>query len=285
MWFVYSLLCAVSLSVSDLFSKIVLGKADIYIVSWIKVVFPFLILSFLLTTIQIPSMSSRFWIISLFLFPMEVFAVFLYMKAIQVSPLSLTLPFLSLTPLFLILTSYFMLGEKLDFSGFIGIFLIVAGSYMLNLKHTPSGIFSPVKAVFREKGSWLMIIVAALYSFTSNLGKMAIQETDPLFFAIFYSGVTQLLILPFPLFFSSRPIRQIRDQILLFLIIGAGMTFMILFHVLAIVRIQVPYMISIKRTSPIFSVLFGHIFLHEVDFWERFTGSIVMFTGVVFILL
>ncbi len=114
MWFLLSLLCALSLSVSDLLSKIALKYADIYLVSWAKVSFAFLFLRAGLFFVPIPSINTRFWTICLILFPFEVLALLLYMKAIQVSPLSLTVPFLALSPIFLIFTSYFMLNEKLD---------------------------------------------------------------------------------------------------------------------------------------------------------------------------
>ncbi len=284
MWFIYSLLCAISLSVSDLLSKIALREADIYIVSWVKVAFAFVFLLFWLAFIKIPTLNLRFFIICLILFPLEVLAIFLYIKAIHVSPLSLTVPYLSFTPLFLIVTSYLMLGEQLDISGFLGVVLIVAGSYLLNYKYIFSGFLDPLKAVFYEKGSFLMIVVAAVYSITSNLGKLAIEETSPVFFAIIYSGITSLLIFPFLLFFSRKPLKQIKDNFRLFIGIGGSSALMTIFHMLAIIRIEVTYMISIKRTSPIFSVILGYVFLREEDFMSRLTGTMVMFVGVLFIL-
>lgn len=284
-WFVLSLLCAMSLSVSDLLSKIALRQADIYLVSWAKVFFSFLFLLGCIFFIRIPTINPRFWTLCIFLFPLEVLALLLYMKAIQISPLSLTVPFLSLTPLFLILTSYLMLNEHLDISGILGVILIVIGAYLLNIKQATSGLLRPVKAIFYEKGSWLMIIVAAIFSITANLGKMAIQDTSPVFFAIIHSGITTVLVLPFPLILSNNPIRQMKDQIGIFIGIGAAMALMALFHMLAVIRIEVAYMISIKRTSPIFSVLLGYLYLHEGDFAERIAGTTVMFLGALFIIL
>jgi uncharacterized membrane protein len=278
-------MCALSLSVSDLLSKIALRNADIYLVSWVKVSLAFLFLSVAVFFIPIPSLSLYFVKICLILFPLEILALLLYMKAIQVSPLSLTVPFLSLTPIFLILTSYFMLSERLDASGLLGVLLIAIGSYMLNIDKAASGLFKPIKAILEEKGSWIMIIVAGIFSITSNLGKMAIQETNPVFFAIFHSGIMTLFVMPFPLIFSKKPVKQLKEQIGIFICIGISMALMALFHMMAIVRIEVAYMISIKRTSPIFSVFFGCWLLHEKNFSERVMGSIIMFLGVLLILL
>ncbi|MGA1843748.1 MAG: DMT family transporter [bacterium] len=285
MWFILSLLCAVSLSFADLFSKIALRHADIFLVSWVKMAFAFLILLASLPFIRIPSISGHFVRTCLILFPLEVLVQLLYMKAIQVSPLSLTIPFLALSPIFLIATSFLMLGERIDRSGLAGILLIAVGSYMLNIDKAAYGFLSPLKAIAKEKGSWLMVIVAAIFSITSNLGKIAIQETNPFFFAIFFSGVMGVLLFPFSLFASDQPVRRIKEHLPIFVGIGIAMSLTVLFHMMAIVRVEVPYMISIKRTSPIFSVLMGCIFLHELHCRERTLGSIIMFAGVVLILL
>jgi uncharacterized membrane protein len=178
-----------------------------------------------------------------------------------------------------------MLSERLDGPGLLGVLLIAIGSYMLNIDKATSGLFKPIKAILEEKGSWIMIIVAGIFSITSNLGKMAIQETNPIFFAIFYSGIMTLLVMPFPLIFSKNPIKKIKEQIGIFIWIGISMALMALFHMMAIVRVEVAYMISIKRTSPIFSVFFGCWFLHEKNFSERVMGSTIMFLGVLLIIL
>ena len=178
-----------------------------------------------------------------------------------------------------------MLNEQLDTSGLFGVLLIAVGSYLLNVDQAGHGFLMPIKAVFREKGSLIMIIVAGIFSINANLGKMAIRETNPFFFTIFYSGIMTLIILPFPIIFSKSPIRKLKERFGIFLGIGFAMALMVLFHMMAIVRIEVAYMISIKRTSPIFSVLFGCLFLHEVNFSERLMGSVVMFLGVLLILL
>ena len=112
--------------------------------------------------------------------PLEIIAMVFYIKALRISPLSLTLPFLSLTPVFLILVSYLIL-EKVSFRGGIGIIFLTAGSYTLNLHEMRRGIFEPFRAITKEKGSVLMIGVALIYSITSSLGKMAIEHSSPYF--------------------------------------------------------------------------------------------------------
>ncbi len=75
------------------------------------------------------------------------------MKAIKLSPLSITLPFLALSPIFMIFTSDFILGERLGKYGIGGIILTVIGAYLLNVRDTRKGILEPFKAIQRERGS------------------------------------------------------------------------------------------------------------------------------------
>lgn len=179
-----------------------------------------------------------------------------------------------------------MLGERLDRSGFLGVFLIAAGSYVLHIDQAVYGIFRPIKAIFYVQGSWIMIIVAGIYSITSILAKMAIQETSPVFFAIFHSGMMALLMLPLLMIFSEQSVfKGLKEQIWIFMAIGFTMALMVLSHMMAVIRVEVAYMISIKRTSPIFTVILGCILLQEKDFSERLIGSAIMFLGVLLILL
>jgi drug/metabolite transporter (DMT)-like permease len=217
------------------------------------------------------------------LLPLEVTAIFFYIKAIKVSPLSLTTPFLSLTPVFLIVTSFLILGEVPDRSGLIGIFLITGGAYLLNLHHGKKGILAPLRSIVQEKGSLMMIGVAFIYSVTSNLGKIATLHSSPLFFGMFYTLVLTMVITPFVFFRVMKISFNFKPQLKTFLLIGFFYALMTIAHYQAIARVEVVYMISIKRMSLVFSVLYGGLVFHEENIGERLVGSLVMIMGAIFI--
>ena len=58
-----------------------------------------------------------------------------------------------------------------------------------------------------------------------------------------------------------------------------------IFHMIAISMTLVAYLISVKRTSAIISVLFGTLLFKEKGFKERIWGAIIMVIGVLFITL
>ena len=101
-----------------------------------------------------PIEPAFFWAAGLAL-PAEVAALFCYLRAIQVSPLSLTMPFMAFTPLFVIGTGWLFLDELPSVAGMSGVVLVVAGAYALNLHQVRRGWAAPMLAVTREKGSLL----------------------------------------------------------------------------------------------------------------------------------
>jgi len=217
--------------------------------------------------------------------PLEILALILYLKAIKLSPLSLTMPFLALTPAFLIFTSYVMLKESSDLSGIAGIFFITTGAYLLNLSGLKSGILAPLKSIFKEKGAMLMIAVAFIYSITSNICKIGINHSSPIFFgAVYYLLLTTLLTG----FFKKR-IFNLRENLAKNIkslsLIGFFYGFMVITHFISLSLTNVAYMISVKRTSLLFSIFYGKFMFNEEKIKERLLGSIVMLIGVILITL
>ncbi|MBI5194139.1 MAG: EamA family transporter [Nitrospirae bacterium] len=280
-WVFFALLAAFTLATADAISKKAMGRTDELVIAWVRQGYslPFLSLSFLF--INIPHLDRTFWLSLLFLVPMEVTAIILYVKAIKISPLSLTIPFMALSPVFIIFTAFLMLGELPDRSGLLGIFMIVAGAYILNVRATKEGLLGPIKAIKREKGSVLMIIVALIYSVTATIGKIAIQHSSPVFFGAFYPFI--LTIVFSIILIKKGEIQKVISRPLIFLGIGFFIAVMVLSHFTAISMADVAYMISVKRTSLIFSVIYGRLFFGEKHTGERLTGSVLMVAGVVLI--
>lgn len=213
---------------------------------------------------------------------LELIATVLYMKGIQISPLSLTLPFLSFTPVFVIITGYLLLGEKVTLMGASGIFFIVIGSYVLNLPSLREGILGPFKAIRYEKGSLLLLQVALIYSVTSVLGKMGLLMTDPLWFASFYFlllGVSGGLVTK--MFFRVRFIEFIKGSYEKIMLVGLTQALMCYAHMIALYFMETAYMIALKRTSIIFAVIMGYFVFRESYFKIRFLAVILMFLGIV----
>ena len=288
LWVFFALLTAFSLSTADALSKKAMApdrstqgqaKSDEYVIAWVRegYALPFIALAFFF--IPIPHLDKTFWLSVLVLLPLEIAALILYVKAIKLSPLSLTIPYMALSPVFIIIIAFSLLGELPDKSGFAGIFLITVGAYLLNAKASSLGLLGPIKAIAKERGSVLMIIVAIIYSVTSTIGKIAVQHSSPIFFGFFYP---LLLTIALSIVVGAKgTLHGVVSRPATFLTIGIFTAIMILSHFLAISMADVAYVISIKRTSLIFSVLYGWVVFKEVDIGERLLGSGLMLAGIV----
>ena len=285
LWLILSFAAALFTSINDVFSKKRLRDINEYVVSWSLRFFALLFLLPLLLFIKIPDLGDEFWLALLISGLLNVIATILYLKAIKNSDLSVTVPLLAFTPLFLLITAPLILGEMPSFVGIIGVLLIVFGSYTLNIDKRHNGYLFPFKALFTESGAKLMLMVAFIWSISSNFDKIGIQNSSPIFWAIAVNGFIGLVLFPIMLIKSNHSLHKIRTNYKDLLPIGLFTSLALIFQMTAISLTLVTYVISIKRTSMLMSVSFGHIVFKEKGFKERITGAVIMFIGVLFITL
>ncbi|MBI5562303.1 MAG: EamA family transporter [Deltaproteobacteria bacterium] len=284
-WLPLALLTALALSVADVLSKKALARSDDEVIAWVREGYALPFLAAGLLFIPAPALDWVFWKTVAVLLPLEVIGLILYVKAIRLSPLSLSVPFMALSPVFIIFFAFVFLGEWPSRAGVAGIIMIAAGAYLLNASaaRTESGLWGPVKAAFKEPGSLLMMAVAVIYGVTSTLGKVAVQHSSPVFFGFFYPFLLALVMTAY-LTWRAK-IRLVVSRPGVFLPIGLCSAVMVMTHFLAINLTQVAYMISVKRTSLVWSVIFGAVFFKEVNIRERLLGAAVMLAGVALIAL
>ena len=285
MWFYYAIITAFSQATSDAITKKTLQRADEYIVAWLRLLssVPYLLIA--LFIIEMPETDSTFWAALITALPLEVTAFILYIRALKESPLSLTIPFLAFTPVFLIVTSFLILGELPDKSGAAGVILITAGAYTLNLHMKKKGLLKPIKAIIKERGSLMMLIVSFIYSITSSLGKLAILHSSPIFFGAVYFIILALAFAPIVMFKSRNNLGQIIKNYKYFGFLGFFHSLMVITHMVAMSLTQVTYMIAVKRTSLLFSAGYGYFLFKEEKMRERLLGSLLMIIGVILIVV
>lgn len=284
-WFVFSILTALSESCKDVFSKKGLANIDEYVIAWALRFFALPFLLPILFFIKIPPLGQEFWIALVVGAGLNAVCTILYMKAIKQSALSLTVPLVALTPMFLLLTSPFMIGEFPDLSGVAGIVLIVIGSYVLNFTASSRGYFAPFRGLLQESGPRLMLITAFLWSITANCDKIGMQNSSPLFWSITATSGMAIFLIPIMLYKSPRALQQIPLVYKKLLPIGFFCALTVIFQMLAVSLTLVAHVIAIKRTSTVMSVLWGFFIFKETGFKERLLGASIMISGVLLISL
>lgn len=282
-WIIFSFLAAFFDSMKDVFSKNSLKNIDEYAVAYALRFFALLFLIPLLIFIKIPQFGTQFWPALFISGSLNVITTILYMKAIKHSDLSIAIPMVTFSPLFLLMTSPLIVGEFPNFLGLVGVILIVFGSYILNVKQIHKGYLAPFKALLKEKGPKLMLLVAFIWSVTVNFDKIGIKNSSPIFWAVAVSAFIAIAMFPITLYKSRSNTNQIAINYKALLPLGLFTALTFITYAVAINLALVTYVISIKRTSTIMSVLFGYLIFKEKNIKERLAGVLIMVTGVLFI--
>lgn len=276
LWFFLSLFCALITTFLDVWTKKVSEILSPFIIAQGKVFISAILIFIYFLIFKENFIDLRNILLLSLIVPLEIFALLLYIKAISFWKLSLTIPLLSITPLPLFLFSKLFLKDKITHSGIVGVLLIIFGSYILNISQYREGIFAPFVALFKEKGSRLMFIVALIFSFDSAIGKKCIEISSVSSFIFNYFVLISLGFLIFSTlrkeFFSIKDLKNL-------LPLGFFTFLLSIFQFTAYSLAPVVYVIALKRLSILFSVLSGKFFFKEKKILEKIFGTLIMLLG------
>ena len=282
-WLGLAILTAFFESLKDVFSKKSLNFLDEYLVACAGMAIAAISLLPILAFVGIPTLGPNFWMALTIGGSLNVVAYTLYVKAIRLADLSLISPLSTLTPLFLLITSPLIVQEVPTIWDAVGVFLIVIGSYVLNLNAAASGFFGPLRSIFRNKGTRMMVVVAFIWSITSTFDKVGVLNSSPICWAIVLFGFIALGILPLIILKSKNPIQGIRSHWRLLLAAGLANGIGVGCQMVAVGMVAVTQVIAVKRMSALISVGFGYFVFGEQGIRERLLGAGIMVTGVVVI--
>ena len=283
-WLPITLLCAFMLASSDAAVKKYLSQLDARSLIVIRLGFAGVLMLPIGLTLPWPNLTSNFWLWMLLLVPLEIIAMTLYIKAIRDYPLSLTLPYLAFTPAFAAINAWLLLGEHISLYGLSGMLLIIIGAWLLNIpenhSHTARRALDPLRAIFRNKGSRLMLTAALIYSFSAVGSKAAMTGIAPLQFGAFYFGTIGSVAL---LLFGKGSMGPIRRHWFASMAVALFMAVMVFTHFLALSLTEVAYMISVKRLSLLFGILYGAWLFQEKHLSMHLFAAGLMLGGVLLI--
>jgi drug/metabolite transporter (DMT)-like permease len=282
LWLLLGLAAACGDSGADVLTKRYFSHLPPYGMALVRLLggVPFLVAAAWL--VSPPHLSRSFFFIVAAMLPLEITAMLLYMRSLKICHLSLCVPFLAFTPVFLIFTGWLILGEGLNRWGILGTCLVASGSYFLGLGNGLRGVWAPFKALAREMGARLMLTVAALYSLTAALFKLAILHSDPVFFGVAYPlTFTGLLLTGYPL--SRKPAWPPLSRSGWWL--AAGFCFALSSLSLAggVKLAPITYLVAVKRLSLLMSVALGGMWLRERPILPRLLAATLMCAGVALI--
>lgn len=209
----------------------------------------------------------------------------LYFRAIQVTPISLCMPYISFTPVFLIVTGQVMLGEMPATEKLVGVLMIFLGSIAMHRALFSQGLLAPIKAVWRERGCFYMLLVGFMNSITNPIDKKLVTMTDAFTQACaFGAGMAVFFTI---LLFARRADAGtvIRAVPLWAALAGTLEAVALIFQLSSHNYIDVVITISLKRAGIILVVLLGWLVFKEKNIGDKLIASSVMLIGVLIIYL
>jgi drug/metabolite transporter (DMT)-like permease len=212
-------------------------------------------------------------------------AMLYYVRALQVSDLSISVPFLAFTPVLLIPTGYFLLHEIPDVRQILGVVLVVCGAVSMNKEAFRNGLLGPVKAIFIDRGSRSMLLVAVIFSVTNPIDKIIVLMSDPVTAAFGYGLTTVLLYIGLLLVLRRDPGPSLRTAPGWIVMAGILYALTQLLQFTSHRYIDVVLTITIKRAGILLSVLAGWLIFRERHIEDRLAAAFAMLCGAVLIYL
>lgn len=217
---------------------------------------------------------------------LQVIANLLYLGAVRISPLSLTVPFLALTPAFATGLGALLLHEQPQPLQLLGIALVVGGALALG----SAGGGSQTKlwrAFVHERGSWMMIGVAACWALTTVLDKRALAyAVAPLHGLIQLSGVVATGLVYLLITQPRHELAQARQQLGRLVLATATGSASLGLQLLAVQQIFVGQLETIKRAIGLVgAIVFGRLLFGEPITKVKIGAIALMVAGVVLLML
>ncbi len=219
----------------------------------------------------------------------NIAAYLLLFTAIKISPISIVMPYIGFTPLFLTLSGFFILDEKTGSVQFLGILLILIGGFVLQLPSTFSrkSKFNPKHLFSREeRGIYLALAAAFLWSISASVEKIAVLSSSPEFYG---ASIHLALGLVFLMIARNKtyktPTRESGTIFLILLFIGVVSAGLAWSQLTAIKLTQVSTVIAFKRSGILITGLFGLFYFKEGHYLKTITGTLIILCGAILISL
>lgn len=289
MWQVQASLCALSYAAQNLVVKVLTRRhVGAKTVLWFLFAAAVPVLAVFYGLFASPTYTSLFPVYLGAGVGINLVAFYGYVRAIELADVSLVAPLLSLSPLFMLLTSWVMLSEVPDGKGLAGILIVVVGTYFL--AGGEAGLdLDPLLRLVEDPGPRWALLVAFLWSITANIDKLSVEASSPLAYSFWFHLLFTLCFTPIYLYLRTDTGESDEASgeegswaIVVVGLLGVGVlqALMVVAQMTALTATNVTYVIAIKRAGMLVSVLGGGLLLDEEDFLRRLLAAFLVLVGL-----
>lgn len=230
--------------------------------------------------LDFPEIRQGFWLALLMTSALGLFGHWVYYKAFSQEDASIISPTRLLTPPFVLITGFFILGEKASLWGVVGVLTTIAGLWLLvNPKSKKLGLAE----IFKHKGIILGIVGALLFAFALPFDKKGVVTSSALFFSAVYLvlvGVTSLIIYVIQKKDFSVHRKFKANWQIIFLMVAVNIAGFFL-TAQALNYTLIAYAASVKRLWSFWAVILSGSLLAEKNIGKKLLATSVMLAGIV----
>ncbi|MEK9186420.1 MAG: EamA family transporter [Patescibacteria group bacterium] len=226
-------------------------------------------------------------------------------KSRSLEDVSLVTPIAASTPAIVIILSLLILGEKPSLIGWIGIYLLIIGVYILNIQEflnkkkknegrvTWKDWFAPFLMLSKSVGIRYAFGAACLGALALNYDGLIARTAD-----IKFALAVKWLIVALPCLFMSFMRKEIKKEtsdrcaprrfafrhIIVISLIGVLLSVAGILNAMAFQETIVPYVGTLKRLQIPMTIILAYFFLGEkLNFKNRLGGGIIMAVGALLV--
>jgi drug/metabolite transporter (DMT)-like permease len=213
-------------------------------------------------------------------------AAFLYvMLSIKNLEISEALPLLAMTPALVAIAGNFLINDKLNLLEWFGIFLMVAGTYILELKKNSKNFLEPFKSLFDCSKYSYILIALVLFTVTSLIDRMLLKDwnlppyTFMAFQQLFFGIIFSILIL-FRYKDYSSPFKSLNKNMVYLILIVSVFTVIYRYTQIEATRLApAALVVSVKRLSVLMAIIYGGKLFREDNLLRRVIAAAVILCG------
>lgn len=289
-WYHLALISAVFSAFAAVSEKKALFKIDALNFSWLVsiITLVFSIPFFFNATLHIEfSVPLLILFVKAFLSALAFLSVMLALKSLDISE---ALPLLALSPGLVAVAGVILINDNLVLNEWIGLFLMLAGTYVLELKKGIKNVADPFRSLLSFNKYKHVFTALLLFTISSLIDRSLLKDFklppvvfmayQQLFFAVIFtifvlikgkSGYSGLRVITWKLFN-------------LFVLISLFTVVYRYTQIEATKLAPVALVLSVKRLSVLMAIIIGGTLFREKELWKRVFAAIVILTGLVFLL-
>lgn len=285
LWFVYAIFCAIFMSLAEIFQKRGLIKEHSLDFVAARSFFGFIALIVIIPFIDW-KLSFRAIVLAYFVSIIFVVADFYRARAYRHMDISSAAPLYNLIPAVVAFLSFFFLGETVTFKQMIGILILVAGAYVLEVDHNTHSLIDPIKKILKSKYIHIILFVLFLLGVGALFEKYVIDNfLSPFQFLVLFFLFLTLNYFIIDLFKGGFKtiFHNFKEAKIDAFFSGFFWVLEILFYFLSLQLQMVSLVMPIKRLHSVFTTIGGGTIFKDKGLYLKAGASMIMFLGVLLI--